>query len=353
MNEKRKIFWLLAAAGAATGCAFLIHTFINSPNDHSLMDTPSSSAASAGTVRVAAIQCYSRMGEIDYNRRLLKGLIEKAAGAGAKIIVVPECAVSGYMDPANDIKWTKKPGPDANEALQADVPAVASGAKAEAYTNFAESGVAPTRQLVGAKTDELDANKAAETVPGASTEYFGKLSAKLRVYLCISLIEKDEGELFNTQVLLDPEGKVCGHHRKTILWQPGDGLWATEGVLPVDAIETKYGRLGLMICFEYHALPKLLARERVDIVLYSVGWYAPNVETWYREIFPRNTVVPNGFSIVVANWSAEKDSPGWPGHCCSCVIDSSGTVLAMAKETRGEEIVIADLPVGRATQKKE
>jgi len=319
MDKRQKVYWVLVAAGVAVGAWFLVNTFKQPGRSQGRTDKGSTAntavnAGATNTVRVAAIQCYSRMGEIDYNRRLLTGLIEKAAGAGAKIIVLPECAVPGYMDPANDIKWTKHSTPDANER---------------------------------------DANKVAETVPGASTEYFGKLSAKLQVYLCISLIEKDEGELFNAQVLLDPEGKVCGHHRKTILWQPGDGLWATEGVLPVDAIETKYGGLGLMICFEYHTLPKLLARERVDIVLYSVGWYAPNTETWYREKFPRDTVVPNGFSIIVANWSSENESPGWPGHGYSCIINSFGRVLAMAKETHGEEIVIADLPVGKAVKEED
>ena len=260
------------------------------------------------TVRVAAVQCYSRMGEIDYNRQLLSNLVGKASEAGAKIIVLPECAVTGYMDPANDIKWTSHPSSD---------------------------------------TNELDANKFAETVPGSSTEYFGKLSKKLQIYLCISLIEKSNGKLYNSQVLLDPEGNVCGHHRKTDLWIPGDGLWATEGDLPTKAVETKYGKLGLMICYEYHSLPKILAKQNVNIVLYSVGWYAPNTERWYKEIFPRNTVVPNNFSIIVANWSAEPNSTGWPGHGYSCIIDSSGKVLVMAKETHGEEIVVSDLSIGK------
>jgi predicted amidohydrolase len=53
--------------------------------------------------------------------------------------------------------------------------------------------------------------------------------------------------------------------------------------------------------------------------------------------------VPNGFSIVVSNWSADKDSPGWPGHGYSCVIDRDGRVLSMAKSQKGSEIVYADL----------
>ena len=80
-------------------------------------------------------------------------------------------------------------------------------------------------------------------------------------------------------------------------------------------------------------------------MLYSVGWYRPNTENWYRNVFPRRYVTPNGFSIVVANWFAEQNSPGWPGHGHSCVIDRTGAVLSMAKSDRGSEVVLGDLVV--------
>jgi predicted amidohydrolase len=135
------------------------------------------------------------------------------------------------------------------------------------------------------------------------------------------------------------------HHRKRSLWTPGDGLWVSQGNRPVQVVETEYGRLGLMICHDVHVMPELLGKEKADIVLYSVGWYGPNTDNWYRNIFPERYVMPNGFSIMVANWSADKNSPGWPGHGYSCVIDRQGRVLAMAKSQKGEEIVYADLPI--------
>lgn len=268
----------------------------------------------SNAVRVAAIQCYSRMGDVEYNRKLLSGLIEKAAGNGARIVVVPECAISGYMDPANDVKWS-------------------------------------TNRVVNA--GELDADKVAEPIPGASTEYFGKMSKRLQIYLCIALAEKDGGRLYNTQVLLDPDGKIAGHHRKKHLWTPGDGLWASEGDKPVQVVDTKYGKLGMMICYEYQVLPKLLAEKGADIVLYSVGWYAPNADNWFKGLFPRDIVIPNNFAVVVANWSAEEVSQGWPGHGYSCIIDRDGKVLAIAKETQGEEIVMADLPITKKRKKEQ
>src|SRR5262245_5260390 len=49
------------------------------------------------TVKVAAIQCSSDLGAIEANREKLTKLIEEAAGNGAKIIVLPEAAVTGYL----------------------------------------------------------------------------------------------------------------------------------------------------------------------------------------------------------------------------------------------------------------
>ena len=258
------------------------------------------------TVRVAAIQCYSRMGEIEYNRRLLAGLIRKAAGAGAKVVVLPECAVTGYMDPGRERVWSA----------------------------LAEQG-----------EGEVDISKAAEPVPGPSTRYFAALAKELHIYLTVPLAEKAGGKYYNTQVLADPSGKLIAHHRKTHLWTPGDGLWVSEGKLPLQVADTPYGRMGLMICFEVHRLPPLLGKADAGIVLYSVGWYGPQTETWYRSIFPRRYVKPYGFAVVVSNWSADKGAPDWPGIGYSCIIGGDGSVLKMDGTLRGSEIVIADLPL--------
>jgi predicted amidohydrolase len=247
------------------------------------------------------------MGELEYNRKLLHSLITEAAGRGAKIVVLPECAVHGYMDPGRERVWVTK-------------------------DNAAEG--CPAVEPV------------AEPVPGESTRYFGSLAKKLGIYLALPLVEKSGERFYNAQVLLDPQGAVAAHHRKTNLWAPGDGTWATEAEEQPRVVDSPYGRLGLMICYEVHVLPEKLAAAKADIVLYSVGWFGPNTEGWYKDIFPRRYVVPNGFHVVVSNWSADVGAPGWPGHGYSCVIDRTGAVLAMAKETRGSELVIADLPCG-------
>lgn len=256
------------------------------------------------TVRVAAIQCASVMGATEANVTRLIGLVREAGRMGARVVVTPECAVQGYLYPPTWTGWSSAP----------------------------DSG-------------ERSVRRVAEAVPGPSTARFAALSREHGLYICVGMIESDRGRFFNSQVLLAPDGSIVAHHRKKALWTPGDSAWCTEGDRPVQVVDTPFGRLGLMICFDIHVLPERLSRERADIVLYSVGWYGPNEDAWFRTQVPRRFVTPNGFHLVAANWTGVTAADEWPGRGHSCIIAKNGTVLAMAKGVVGSEIVVADLPV--------
>jgi predicted amidohydrolase len=296
--------------------AFLPPRFITIPLPrHMLSDrSPMSDVMLASpkkTVRVAAIQVYSQMGKISANRRLLTGMITRAAAEGAKIVVLPECAAHGYLQPVSGTKWSDHADEDNGELAVQDV---------------------------------------AESVTGSTKTYFAALAKKLQIYLTVPFIEIDGGcgKFYNSALLIDPNGQVVAHHRKASLWTEGDGLWATKAPPVCKPVSTPYGRLGLMICHDVHVMPPVLKRAGVDIVLYCVGWYGPNTENWYREIFPMRYVVPNKFSVIAANWARDPDSDPWHGCGYSCVINAAGKVVAMAQSPESAEIVIADLPIGPA-----
>lgn len=255
-------------------------------------------------VTVAAVQCPSRMGDKEYNRKLLASLIRKAAREGAEIIVTPECSVTGYMDPARGIVWSRKPD---------------------------------------GEDDEKDITSAAETVPGPSTRFFCELARSFRIYLCISLAEHEKGSFYNTQVLISPKGSIIGHHRKKNLWPVGDSSWAEKGDLPIVCVDTPYGRIGLMICYDLHLLPAQLETAGADIICYSIGWYGLETRNFFRHVFAERYVKPNSFSVIGANWASEKEGPDWSGTGASFVMSPDGTVKAMARTRRGSEIVLSSL----------
>src|SRR5262245_37687037 len=100
------------------------------------------------TVHVAVVQCSSDLGKIAENTAKLTGLIKEAADNGAKIVVLPEAAITGYL--SQDLK-----------------------------TNWHVEG-RPIETFEG-----LDPADYAEPVPGASTKHFCALAKELGIYLTI------------------------------------------------------------------------------------------------------------------------------------------------------------------------
>lgn len=91
-------------------------------------------------------------------------------------------------------------------------------------------------------------------VPGPATAALGKAAREAGVYLAIGVIERDNdsscGTLYCTLLYFGPDGRLIGKHRKLkptgserLIWGEGDGSTLT-------VLDTEYGRLGGLICWE-------------------------------------------------------------------------------------------------------
>ncbi len=58
-------------------------------------------------------------------------------------------------------------------------------------------------------------DETAESIPGASTEYFGELAKQHHVHIVLSLYEREEHLVYNTAVLIGPDGQLLGKYRKS------------------------------------------------------------------------------------------------------------------------------------------
>ena len=88
----------------------------------------------------------------------------------------------------------------------------------------------------------------AETIPGPASDAFAGLAARYRVYIVLGLAESDPatGKLYNSQLVLGPDGLIIGRYRKIHLFGP-DLDWADVGEMGYQAVTTKWGRIGLGI----------------------------------------------------------------------------------------------------------
>lgn len=266
------------------------------------------------TVRVAAVQCSSDLGKAAENTVQLTALVKQAAGHGAKIVVLPEAAITGYL--SQDLK-----------------------------TNWHVKGRPIEPAFVG-----LDPANYAESIPGPSTKHFCDLAKQLGVYLTIPLVEVDSKTdparpiYYNTVCLANPRGELVAHYRKLTPWPYPEKSWTTPGDRGIQTYDTEYGRVGLAICFDIHTILEKYQDRHLWALLYSIAWVDDeHPAEWFLERLPER-VKPFKLHVIGANWSVDQKQK-WRGYRFSEIISNQGTVVATAKRLYGSEIVYADLPI--------
>jgi predicted amidohydrolase len=263
------------------------------------------------TVKVAAVQCSSDLGDVAGNTKKLAALVTEAAKAGAKFVVLPETAITGYL--SQDLK-----------------------------TNWHVKG-----QPIDPRFTGKDPAPYAEPVPGPSTKHFCALAKDLGIYLTIPLLEVDRTaggpRYFNTVCLASPKGEPVVHYRKLSPWPHPEQSWATAGDRGVQTYDTEYGRVGLGICFDIHTVLEKYREKKLWCLLYPIAWVdTEHPADWMFHKLPAR-VKPFGHHLVGANWSVDVPQT-WRGYGFSVVVSNEGKVVASARSLYGSEIVYADLP---------
>lgn len=288
-------------------------TFLTSLAAGSLAAANIAHAATKKTVKVAAVQCPSDLGDIDANTRRLTRLIETAAAAGAKFVVLPETAITGYLSQDLKTNWHL---PDW-----------------------------PLEKVFAGK----DPRPFAQTVPGPATDHFAALARKLGIYLTIPLLEKLPGlaaepKLFNTVCLASPQGELVGHYRKLTPWPHPEQSWATAGDRGVQTCDTEYGRVGLAICYDIHTILEKYEPHKIWSLFYPIAWGDDDHPAeWFWHRLPER-LKPFHHYLIGANWSvARKSKNNWKGYGFSTILGPDGRVISTAKSLYGEEIVYAEI----------
>ena len=111
----------------------------------------------------------------------------------------------------------------------------------------------------------------AEQVPGPSTQFFGNIAKKHRIYIVAGIYERDGPIIYNTSVLIDRDGNLAGKYRKTCLPRGEIQGGITPGNdLPV--FDTDFGRIGMMICWDvtFPEPAQSLALKGAEIIMLPI-----------------------------------------------------------------------------------
>jgi 5-aminopentanamidase len=242
---------------------------------------------------VAAAQIEPKLAEPGRNLEACLARLEEAAAAGAELLVLPECAIPGYMFES------------AEEALP-----------------FAEE------------------------VPGPSSEVLERESRRLGMHVVCGLLERDGDTLRNAAVLVGPDGLV-GTYRKTHL----PFLGVDRFVFPGDELtvyDTPLGRIGVEICYDlrFPEVTRTLALRGADIVAHPTNF--PIAAKLQTELITVARAAENRIYLLTANRVGKERSGEFCGW--SQIVDPYGTRLAEAGETE-EALLVADVDVEKARDK--
>jgi N-carbamoylputrescine amidase len=196
-----------------------------------------------------------------------------------------------------------------------------------------------------------------EPIPGPSTVAFQKLARQRKVVIIASLFEKRAKGLYhNTAVIIDADGSLLGLYRKMHI--PDDPLfyekfYFTPGDLGFRAWNTRYGRIGVLICWDqwYPEAARLTALQGADILFYptAIGWHpsekaahgAHQHDAW--ELIQRSHAVANGCYVAAVNRIGLEQPVGGDGiefWGQSFVAGTSGQILARASADREENLLV-------------
>ena len=171
----------------------------------------------SGPFKVAAVEFNPELFEFERNIERARAVTEEAAANGARLIVLPEAALSGYI--------------------------YADRAQFLPYM---------------------------DTVPGKGTEAIAAICAKHDCYVAIGIAEIDPATdlTYNTGALVGPRGYI-GKYRKNGL-NPSDIMWFTPGNTGYPVFDTELGTICMIICYDdtYWEPARLAAIKGADLIAY-------------------------------------------------------------------------------------
>jgi N-carbamoylputrescine amidase len=253
-------------------------------------------------VRVACVQMEPVVGHKQANVEKSLGLIGEAASNGARLIVLPELANSGYVFESRE------------EA-------------------FALSEVVPE---------------------GETTEAWIRIARERSLYIAAGICEREGDTLYNSSVLVGPHGHV-GTFRKVHLWNE-ENLFFEPGNLGFPVWRTPIGRIGAMICYDgwFPEGYRLCALQGADIICISTNWVPIPGQDEKREamanILCMGAAHQNSVFIAAADRIGTERGQPFIGQ--SLIVSYTGWPVAGPASPDKEEILYADCNLADARRKR-
>ncbi len=275
------------------------------------------------TVRAAAMQISPVLFSRDGTTEKVLQAIANAAKEGAQLVVFPETFIPYYP-----------------------------------YFSFVQPPV-----LMG--KEHLRLYEEAVEVPSPVTDAVSRAARSYNMVIVLGVNERDQGSLYNTQLIFDADGslllkrrKITPTYHERMVWGQGDGSG-------LKVLDTAVGKLGALACWEhYNPLARfaLMAQHEQIHCAQFPGSMVGQIFTDQIEVTIRHHALESGcFVINSTGWLSpeqvgqittdEKLQRVLSGGCNTAVISPEGNHLC-PRIIEGEGMAIADLDFSLITKRK-
>ena len=192
----------------------------------------------------------------------------------------------------------------------------------------------------------------AEPLDGPTVGAMRKVAEEIGVHLHMgSIIEADAGRLYNTSVLIGPDGELVATYRKIHLFGFGDGepVLLSEGEERLAVVDAGGTMIGLATCYDLR-FPELFRRlvdAGAELVLLPAAWPARRVAHW--SLLARARAVEDQLVVVAVNTAGTHAGHEMGGR--SVIVDPWGEVLAEAGTD--EQVLTAEVDLGLVARTRE
>jgi len=197
-------------------------------------------------------------------------------------------------------------------------------------------------------------NPATGPLDGKILAFLQETARELRVVIAGGTLPEatpDEARAYNTSVVVDEQGELCGVYRKIHLFDidlPDARLQESKAICPGSEIvvtPTSAGTLGLSVCYDvrFPELYRELVSRGAEILLVPSAFTVPTGSDHWEVLLRARAIENQCFVVAAAQYGTH--SPERRSYGRSMIIDPWGLVLARAAD--GEGLALAEIDLER------
>jgi len=192
----------------------------------------------------------------------------------------------------------------------------------------------------------------AEAVPGPTTELFSDFARHSNIVTVLNVFERDGEHTFDTSPVIDADGTLLGCTRMVHITDYAcfhEQGYYTPGDRGAPVYETQFGRIGVAICYDRH-YPEYMRALAVNGAQLVVVPQAGAVGEWPDGLYEaemRVAAFQNGYFTALVNRVGVEDKLRFSGE--SFVCDPHGNIIAQAA-TGEDDLFICDIDLDQVEQ---